>query len=126
MLSRHAAMIAAFALIVGTPAYGKDVLNMFEGTWGFVSPPEIAAKKVIFIETGLTRHASMPNPFGQVTFAQSGGDADSDFKMSGDISGLPYDCFYEFTKFDERNVGWNLKKGDRICYTNVLLRKDPQ
>jgi hypothetical protein len=71
MLSRHAAMITAFALIVGTPAYGKDVLNMFEGTWMFVSPPEIAAQKVIFVETALNHlHASMPAPFGLVRLKQ--------------------------------------------------------
>jgi hypothetical protein len=116
-----AGLITVIFIVSGVPGYSqaRDPLAMFEGRWVMVNPP---GPYVIFTRAGLgTIDAGFPAPLGQATVRRSDGESGSNLR----ISGRGYNCFYQVSPINSREMVWQKVGGQDICWRSAHFKKDP-
>ena len=109
--------VGAIAATIGT-ASAQDMLAKLDGIWVSVNPP---GPHIYFNRVGLgQREASLPI-IGQASLRVSDGTAGSNLR----VSGVGFDCFYFVGFITNREMTWQLMRGDTTCPPSAHYKKDP-
>lgn len=96
----------------------EDHLSKLSGLWVSVDPPR---DRINFYRNGLGQlKAHLPNLPDDASITLAGRNADIE------VSGTGYDCFYDLSPIDSKEILLSKKRGSNNCPESYHLKRDPK